>query len=186
MERTRLVEPRDGFGGIGRQKRRDTIMMTAEFWVAVAFVVFLAIVWKVGGFGMMTKGLDDRAKRVRHELDEARRLREEAAAVLADYKRRRQEAEREAEQIVANAREEAERTAREGHARLEEFIARRTQSAEQKIAQAEAQATAQVRAAAAETAVKVSEAVLREQFQGGGAQDLLKSSLAEVKTRLRA
>ena len=59
---------------------RRSMLMTAEFWVAVAFVIFMAIVWKVGGFGMMTKGLDGRAKRVRHELDEARRLREEAAA----------------------------------------------------------------------------------------------------------
>lgn len=162
------------------------MLLTAEFWVAVAFVIFGAIVWKVGGFGMMTKGLDGRAKRVRHELDEARRLREEAAAVLADYKRRRTEAEKQAEGIVASAREEAERTAKEGHARLEDFIARRTKSAEQKIAQAETQAAVQVRAAAAEAAVKVSETILRERLQGGAAQDLLKSSLGELKTRLRA
>ena len=70
--------------------------------------VFLALAAKAGAFGAMTKGLDSRAKRVRHELDEAKRLREEAAAVLADYKRRRTEAEREAEAIVASAREEAE------------------------------------------------------------------------------
>ncbi|WP_238182940.1 F0F1 ATP synthase subunit B family protein, partial [Methylobacterium trifolii] len=124
-------------------------MMTAEFWVAVAFLIFAGIVWKVGGFGIMTKGLDGRAKRVRHELDEAKRLREEAAAVLADYKRRRTEAEREAEAIVAGAREEAQRAAEEGHQRLNDFVARRTKAAETKIAQAEAQAQAQVRAAAA-------------------------------------
>ncbi|WP_375456053.1 ATP F0F1 synthase subunit B [uncultured Methylobacterium sp.] len=161
-------------------------MMTAEFWVAVAFVVFMAIVWKVGGFGIMTKGLDGRATRVRHELDEAKRLREEAAAVLADYKRRRTEAEREAETIIAGARAEAERAAAEGHQRLEDFIARRTRAAETKIAQAEAKAQAEVRAAAADAAVKVSETILRERMQGDAAQALVRSSLGEVRTRMRA
>ena len=162
------------------------MLLTAEFWVAVAFVAFLVIVWRVGGFSMMTSGLDSRAKRVRHELDEARRLREEAAAVLADYKRRRTEAEREAEAIVAGAREDAERIAAEGHARLNDFVARRTKAAEAKIAQAEAQASAQVRAAAADAAVKVSETLLRERLQGAAAQDLVRASLGDVKSRLRA
>ncbi len=162
------------------------MLMTAEFWVAVAFVVFMAIVWKVGGFGIMTKGLDGRATRVRHELDEAKRLREEAAAVLADYKRRRAEAEREAETIVSSARAEAERAAAEGHQRLNDFISRRTKAAETKIAQAEAKAQADVRAAAADAAVRVSETILRERMQGEAAQALVRSSLGEVRTRLRA
>ena len=161
------------------------MLMTAEFWVAVAFLIFFGIVWKVGGFATMTKGLDGRAKRVRHELDEAKRLREEAASVLADYKRRRTEAEREAEAIVAGAREEANRAAEEGHQRLNDFVARRTKAAETKIAQAEAQAEAQVRAAAADAAVRVSETILRERMQGEAAQGLIRSSLGEVRTRMR-
>jgi len=84
------------------------MLLEAEFWVAVAFVIFIAIAWKVGGLSAMTKGLDNRANRIRHELDEAKRLREEAAAVLADYKRRQVEAEKEAQAIVASAREEAQ------------------------------------------------------------------------------
>ncbi|HEX8417360.1 MAG TPA: ATP F0F1 synthase subunit B [Methylobacterium sp.] len=162
------------------------MFLEAEFWVLVAFVVFFGIVWKVGGFSQMTKGLDGRAKRVRAELDEARRLREEAAGVLADYKRRRSEAEREAEAIVAGAQDEAKRIAEEGHARLADFIARRTKSAEAKIAQAEVQATAQVRSAAAEAAVRVSEVILKERMQGDAAQDLVRLSLGEVRNRLRA
>lgn len=162
------------------------MLLTAEFWVLVAFLIFVGLVWKSGAFGAMTKGLDSRGNRVRHELDEARRLREEAAKLLAEYKSRRDAAEKEAETIVANAREEAERTAQEGRTRLEEFIARRTKSAEQKIAQAETQAAAMVRSAAADAAVKVSETLLRDQYQGAAAQDLLKSSLGEVKSRLRA
>lgn len=162
------------------------MLLEAEFWVAVAFVVFMAIVWKVGGFGQMTKGLDGRAKRVRSELDEARRLREEAASVLADYKRRRGEAEKEAETILAGAREEAERIGAEGRAQLGDFIARRTKAAEAKIAQAETQATAQVRSAAADAAIRVSEVILRERMQGEAAHDLVKASLRAVQTRLQA
>ena len=162
------------------------MLLEAEFWVAVAFVIFMGIAWKAGAFSAMTKGLDGRAIRVRHELDEAKRLREEAAAVLADYKRRRSEAEKEAESIVAGAREEAKRAAEEGHRKLDDFLARRTKAAETKIAQAEAQAEAQVRAAAADAAVKVSETILRERMQGEAAQGLIRASLGEVRTRLRS
>lgn len=162
------------------------MLLEAEFWVAVAFVIFMAIAWKAGAFSMMTKGLDGRANRIRHELDEAKRLREEAAAVLADYKRRQVEAEKEAQAIVASAREEAQRAADEGQRKLNDFLARRTQAADTKIAQAEAQAEAQVRAAAAEAAVRVSETILKERLQGDAAQGLIRSSLGEIQTRLRA
>lgn len=162
------------------------MLLEAEFWVAVAFVIFIAIAWKAGAFGTMTKGLDSRANRIRHELDEAKRLREEAAVVLADYKRRQVEAEKEAQAIVASAREEAQRAADEGQRKLNEFLARRTKAADTKIAQAEAQAKAQVRAAAAEAAVRVSETILKERLQGDAAQGLIRSSLGEIRTRLRA
>ncbi|HEX8167808.1 MAG TPA: ATP F0F1 synthase subunit B [Beijerinckiaceae bacterium] len=158
----------------------------AEFWVAVAFLVFVAIVWKVGGFKALTEGLDSRGKRIQAELDEAKRLREEAAGVLADYKRRRGEAEREAAEILSAAREEAERTAEEAHRRLEDFIRRRTAAAETKIAQAEAQATAEVRAAAADAAIQVSETVLREKMTGEAAQSLIAQSLADVRRKLNS
>lgn len=157
-----------------------------EFWVAVAFLIFFAIVWKAGGLRAITQALDARGKRVQAELDEAKRLREEAAGVLADYRRRREEAEREAEAIVAGAREEAERVSRETHERMTDFVARRTAAAEAKIAQAEIQATAQVRAAAADAAVRVSETVLREQVKGEKAQELLAKSLSDVRTKLHS
>ena len=142
-----------------------------EFWVLVSFIVFLAIVIWAGGLRAITEGLDSRGKRVQAELDEAKRLREEAARVLADYRKRR---------------EEAERVARETHERMTDFVARRTATAEAKIAQAEVQATAQVRAAAADAAVRVSETILREQVRGEKAQELLAKGLADVKTKLHS
>ena len=112
------------------------MLTEAEFWVAVSFLIFIGVVWWTGGFGMLTSGLDKRGERIRAELDEARRLREEAAGMLEQYKRKRQEAEAEAQAIVTAARGEAERIAEEAHARMEDFVARRTAAAEAKIAQA--------------------------------------------------
>jgi F-type H+-transporting ATPase subunit b len=156
---------------------------TPEFWVAVAFVIFLAIVWKVGGFRMIVQSLDQRAETIRTELDEAKALREEAQRVLADYQRKRQEAEAEAEAIVTSARVEAERLAKDAAAKLQDFVARRTKMAEAKIAQAEAQAAADVRAAAADAAIRASELILR---QGGAGADagLVESGLQQVRSKL--
>ena len=162
------------------------MFLSAEFWVAVSFFIFAAIVWKVGGLRSIAEGLDQRGKRIRAELDEAKRLREEAAQVLADYKKRRGEAEREAEEIIAAAKEEAQRTADEAHQRMEDFVKRRTAAAEAKIAQAETQAMAEVRAAAADAAIQVSEAILRERMAGDAAQDLISRSLADVTRKLNS
>jgi F-type H+-transporting ATPase subunit b len=162
------------------------MIFEAEFWVAVAFVIFVAILWKAGAFKQITEGLDQRGKRIQAELDEAKRLREEAARVLADYKKRRGEAEREAEEIIALAKEEAQRTADEAHQRMEDFVKRRTAAAETKIAQAETQAMAQVRAAAADAAIQVSETILRERMAGEAAQELISKSLADVRRKLNA
>jgi F-type H+-transporting ATPase subunit b len=158
----------------------------AEFWVAVAFAIFAAILWKAGAFRQMTDALDQRGKRIQAELDEAKRLREEAAKVLAGYQTRRGEAEREAQDILAAAQDEARRTADEAHRRMQDFIERRTRAAEAKIAQAETQATAQVRAAAADAAIAVSETLLREKLAGDAAQDLVAKSLADVRRKLNS
>lgn len=161
------------------------MLFEAETWVAVAFVIFVGVVWYVGGFTTLLDALDSRGKRISAELAEAKRLREDAAAVLADYKRRQAEAEREAEAIVTNARDEAQRLAAEGQQKVADFIARRTAAAEAKIAQAEVQAAAEVRAAAAEAAIQVSETVLRQQMQGAAGEALLAKSLGEIRGKLQ-
>src|SRR5262245_54732600 len=156
----------------------------AEFWVAVAFVLFLAVLGYFGVFGKVLGALDQRSADIKKELDEARRLKEEAQGVLAEYKRKRQEAEREAEAIVTSARAEAERLAAESKAKVEEFVARRTKLAETKIAQAETQAVADVRAAAAEAAVAAAEKILTQSVAGKTADDLLAQGIRDVKAKL--
>jgi F-type H+-transporting ATPase subunit b len=156
----------------------------AEFFVAVAFVLFILALIKLGAHRVLLGALDDRSARIKAELDEARRVREEAQALLADYQRRRGEADREADAIVVAAKAEAERLAAEGKAKVEDFVARRTKMAEAKIAQAEAQAVADVRAAAADAAVAAAEKILSDTARGKVADDLITLGIRDLKAKL--
>jgi F-type H+-transporting ATPase subunit b len=156
----------------------------AEFWVAVAFVLFIAVLFKLGAHRVIIGALDDRGARIKAELDEARRVRDEAQALLADYQRRRGEADREADAIVVAAKAEAERLAAEAKTKVEDFVARRTQLAESKIAQAEAQAIADVRAAAADAAVAAAEKILSDTTKGKVGDDLIAQGIRELKAKL--
>ena len=155
-----------------------------EFWVAVGFGIFAAVLIYVGVPKMMTKALDDRAKRVQDELNEARRLKEEAQKLLAEYQAKQRQADEEAAAIIAGAKAEADRFAAEAKVKMEEFVARRSKMAETKIAQAEAQAVADVRAAAAEAAVSAAEKILTDSVKGKVADDLLARGIGDVKTKL--
>jgi len=159
-------------------------VLEAEFWVAVAFVIFVGILVYVGVPKLLLKALDDRAARVQAELDEARRLKEEAQKLLAEYQGKQRQAETEAAAIIESAKAEAERIAAEAKAKLEEFVARRTKMAETKIAQAEAQAVADVRAAAADAAVSAAEKILTSSVKGKVADDLIARGIGDVKSKL--
>lgn len=159
-------------------------MGSAELWVLVAFIIFMAIIVYVGVPGKILGGLDSRSNKIKAELDEAKALREEAASVLADYRRKREEAEQEAKAIVATAKKDAENYAADAKAKAEEFVARRTKAAEQKIALAESQAVAEVRAAAADAAVSAAERVLGAQAKGELGEQLFKTGLSEVRSKL--
>ena len=155
-----------------------------EFWVAVAFVILMAVFAYVGVHRTVLTALDHRSERIKAELDDARRLKEEAAKLLAEYKARHAKAEAEAQEIIASAKAEAERIASEAKAKMEDFVVRRTKTAEGKIALAEAQALADVRAAAANAAVTAASTILSQTVQGSVADDLLAKGIAEVKAKL--
>jgi len=155
-----------------------------ETWVAIAFIILMAVFAWLGVHRTVLTALDHRAQRIKAELDDAKRLKDEAAKLLADYQARRASAEREAQEIVTNAKAEAERIAAEARTRMEDFVARRTKTAENKIALAEAQALADVRAAAAEAAVAAASTVLSQSVKGSVADDLLAKGIAEVKAKL--
>ncbi len=159
-------------------------MFEAEFWVAVAFFAFVALLGYIGAHRTILASLDQRRDKIKSELDEARRLRDEAEKLLAEYRRRQRDAESEAETIISNAQAEAERIADEAHARMEELIARRTAIAQTKIAQAEAQALADVRAAATDAAVAAAEKILRGTAKGKVADDLIAKGIEDIKAKL--
>lgn len=160
-------------------------MFDAEFFVAAGFAIFLGLMIYYGIPQKIAASLDKRSERIGAELAEAARLRSEAEALLASFENRRAEAQAEAEALVAQARAEAQRIADEAHARMTEFLQRRTKQAEEKIGLAEVQAAAEVRASAAEAAVKVAEAVLRSEAQGPFGAELITKSIAELKTMLQ-
>jgi F-type H+-transporting ATPase subunit b len=155
-----------------------------EFWVAVAFVILMIVFAYAGVHRTALSALDHRRDRIKAELDEARRLKEEAAKLLADYKARSASAEREAQDIVAAAKAEAERIAAEAKTKMEDFVARRTKTAESKIALAEAQAIADVRSAAADAAVTAASSILSQSVKGSVADDLLAKGIDEVRQKL--
>jgi F-type H+-transporting ATPase subunit b len=159
-------------------------MLEAEFWVAVAFFIFLGVLVRLGVHRKVLDALDRRSVRIKAELDEALRLKTEAEQLLLEYQRRHREAESEASAIIDSARAEAERLAAEAKARMEDFVARRTRMAEAKIAQAEAQALADVRAAAAEAAVAAAERILAESAKGSVADRLIAAGIAEAREKL--
>ena len=156
----------------------------AEFWVAVGTIVFLLILGYLGVHKQLLAGIDARRARIQAELDEARRLKEEAMALMAEYQRKQKDAEKEAEQLVANARADAERYAAEAKQKMDDFVTRRTKMAEIKIAQAEQQAVADVRAAAADAAIAAAGDILSVSAKGKIAEGLIERGISDVKSKL--
>ncbi|MBB3592309.1 F-type H+-transporting ATPase subunit b [Rhizobium sp. BK529] len=156
----------------------------ATFFAFVGLVLFVALVVYLKVPGMMAKSLDDRADQIRNELAEAKRLREEAQHLLAEYQRKRKEAEAEAAHIVAAAEREAEMLTAEAKKKTEEFVANRTALSEQKIKQAEVDAMKAVRSAAVDLAIAAAESVIGKQADSKIQSELFGKAVGEVKTRL--
>ncbi|HVY51280.1 MAG TPA: ATP F0F1 synthase subunit B [Devosia sp.] len=155
----------------------------AAFWAFIALVVFVAVIVYLKVPGMLGKALDGRIKAIEKELAEAERLRQEAKFLLEEYEAKRQAATTEAEGIVAAAREEAFRMTAEAKTSLEALIARRTKAVEDKIAQAESQAIAEVRARSADLAIEAARVVLARQMDKKG-DALIEQAIKDVGSKL--
>jgi F-type H+-transporting ATPase subunit b len=153
-------------------------------FIAVGLVIFLGILGYFGVHKLLLGMLDGRAAKVQDQLDQAASLRKEAEALLKEYESKRAAAEKDAAQIVEEAKAEAARIRADQEVKLNDFVARRTRMAEDKIAQAEASATAEVRAAAADAAVRAAETILRGQSTGKVADDLIAAGVKDVRNRL--
>lgn len=158
--------------------------MDASFWALVSLIIFLGIVAYFKVPGMMAKSLDERADRIRNELDEARRLREEAQQLLAEYQRKRKDAEKEAGELIAAAEHEAEGLVADARQKTEEYVERRTAMAEQKIALAEAEAVNEVRQSAVDIAVSAAQTLIAEKADEKAVGAMFKDSVKELKEKL--
>lgn len=154
------------------------------FWALVALVLFLVLLAYLKVPGMITKALDARAARIRSDIDEARALKEESKAQLAEYQRRRQEAEAEAREIVESARREAAGLLQEAMAKTDEYVARRAAMAELKISQAETDAIAEVRASAVDIAIAAASKIIADRNASGQGNGLLDQSIRDVGRQL--
>ena len=156
----------------------------ATFFALVALVIFLLIAAKAGAFSKLTSGLDNRADRIRKELEHATQLRKDAEALLAEYKQKRLDAEKEAASIISAAKSDAEEFAAETRRKLTESLERRSKQAEQKIAQAEAAAIKDVRNVATDLAIAASHHLAAEAAKGSKGAELISQSISAVKNRL--
>lgn len=159
-------------------------MFDAPFWALVSLVLFFAVIVYMKVPGALGAGLDKRARTISDELEQAKKLREEAEALLKEYQRKAKLAETEAAEIVEQAKREAVGLAAEGKRRVEEYVASRTRLAETKIAQAEQQALQEVRALSADVAVAAAERLIGERVKGDAAAALVARSIADVKAKL--
>jgi len=158
--------------------------MDATFWALIGLIIFLGILAYVKVPAMMAGALDKRADQIRNELEEAKKLREEAQQLLAEYQRKRKEAEAEAQSILSAAEKEAAVLREEAKAKTEEYVTRRTAMAEQKIRQAETDAINEVRASAVDLAMVAAEKLIGSKVDSKASGELFKASLVELKTRL--
>jgi F-type H+-transporting ATPase subunit b len=160
------------------------MLATPELWVLVSFVLFLALLVYYQIPDKLVKALDNRANRIRAELDEARRLREEARQILSDYERKQRDAEKEVEDIIALARREADVFAEESRKALTESLQRRLKAAEEKIARAEEQAVKEIRSKAVDAAVAAAEVLIARELKDKSAESLVDKSIRDVSAKL--
>jgi F-type H+-transporting ATPase subunit b len=161
------------------------LLQDAEFWTGLALLVFVVLMLALGVHKAAAKALDSKAAKIQAELDEAKRLREEAQGLLASLKAQREETEHRAAEMLANAKAEAKRLEVEAKQKLEEQIKRRQELAERRISNAEAQASAEVKAAAAELAAQMAEGVLAGRIKGAKSDPLIDAAVGQLAEKLK-
>ena len=153
------------------------------FWVAVAFVIFVALTFKPLKNAMMG-GLDKKIAAIKAEVDEAARLREEAQSLLAEYERKQAKGAKHAEEIVAAARKEAADAKTRAEAELQEALVRQEKAALLKIEQAEEKAIQEVRGMAVDLAISAATKLITERVDGKDGDALIDKAIGDLPSKL--
>lgn len=154
------------------------------FFAFLALIMFLGIVFYAGAHKKAGAALDARADQISKDISDARKLREDAEALLAEYRQKKLDAEKEAAGIIAQAKADAAVYAEDAKKKLADSLTRRTKQAENKIAQAEAAAVKEVRAAATDLAIRAASSIIADGAKGKGGDGMIAESIAAVKSRL--
>ena len=162
----------------------EHILHDPTFWVATAFIAFLGVLVYFKVPGMVSGALDERADKIKADIEEAERLREEAQKLLAEYQKKQRDAQKAAEGIVTAAKEEAERLAKQGEQRLKDSLARREKQAMDRLAQAEAAALEQVKAHTVDIAMAATRQVLTDSIKGAKATKLIDDAIGGLSGKL--
>ena len=160
------------------------LLQDTSFWVSLGFLMVIALFWRLGVHKTLAGTLDKRSQKIAHDLDEARRLREEALELLAQYQRRQREAEDEAASIIEQAKRDADRMGKEARIKIQEQLERRAKAAEDKIARAEAQALAEVRNQTTELAVDAAQAIIRNRMDSGAQNAMIDKAIGELRQKI--
>jgi F-type H+-transporting ATPase subunit b len=155
-----------------------------NIWVLLAFLIVMGIFARAGAHKMIISGLDKRAQTIADEINEARKIREEAQELLAAYQRRQREAEGEAAAIIEQAKKDAKRLTNEAREKINEQMARRVKAAEEKIARAEEQAISEVRGQTADLAIDAAREIIRERMDSGAQAAFIEKSIAGLRNKL--
>ena len=155
-----------------------------DFVVLIAFLIFLGVLVYLKVPGLLSGMLDKRAEGIQSELDEARKLREDAQTLLASYERKQKEMQEQAEKIVAAAKDEAVAAAEQAKEDLKTSIARRMAAAEDQIASAEASAVREVRDQAITVAVAAAREVIAKNISAAAGNQLIDDAIADVEAKL--
>ncbi len=155
-----------------------------SFWVLLAFLIVIGVFIRAGVHKTMASGLDKRANRIADEINDARKMREEAQELLAQYQRKQREAETEAAAIIEQAKKDAKILAAEARDKINAQMERRAKAAEDKIARAEAQALSEVRGKAADLAISAAREIIRERMDTGAQNAFVEKSIAELRGKL--
>ncbi|WDI32298.1 F0F1 ATP synthase subunit B [Hyphococcus flavus] len=160
------------------------LLQDTSFYVLIAFLIVIGVFARAGVHKMIIGGLDKRASKIADEINEARKMREEAQELLAGYQRRQREAEEEAAAIIEAAKKDAKRLAEEARDKIAEQTERRTKAAEDKITRAEAQAISEVRGQTADLAIEAARAIIRERMDGGAQSAFIDREIAGLRDKL--
>ena len=161
-----------------------SLLQDSHFVVGISFVVFFGLLAYLGVHKLIGRALDDRAGRIRDELDEVRRLREEAQAIFAEFERKHREVDTQVGEIVAHAKLEAEQAAENAKADLAASIERRLRGADEQIAMAEANAVREVRDRAVQVAIAAAAEVMAARLTADDADALVDDAIRSVGERL--